>query len=174
MTENCVLRYRKLFLVHFLVSKKLETAYRTLQVLEILQNEVLCSYISWGLLPMVIFTHAVSTAVLVSFRDNSHILRWVLGLAALESIFGQILLLGIFASLYVKSCGVISHGTKVLANLSNPVNLGAKRARKFLKSCSNFKVKIGSINFVDQLTPLNSLDFGNCLAVQLILLAGNT
>ncbi len=44
---------------------------------------------------------------------------------------------------------------------------------RFYKSCSALRIMIGSRNFVDQLTPLNSLQFSMTLTANLLLLSLN-
>jgi len=48
----------------------------------------------------------------------------------------------------------------------------SKIYRKFWQSCPIIKIKFGAQNFVEELTPLNCLDFTVNLAVQFLLVGG--
>lgn len=39
------------------------------------------------------------------------------------------------------------------------------------RSCTNIRVKFGSLNYIDRLTPLNCLDFANNLTYNILLLS---
>ncbi|CAL8146057.1 unnamed protein product [Orchesella dallaii] len=46
--------------------------------------------------------------------------------------------------------------------------------RRFCKSCDFLKIRFGTNNFLEALTPLNCIDFGNNLAVQVLLLEASS
>lgn len=79
-------------------------------------------------------------------------------------------LLGNLAELHLQSLKSL----QCMKDLHRTVRLSLKE-RKYLKrlvkSCSLIKAGFGSNNFVESLTPLNCIDFANCLTVQLLLLS---
>lgn len=64
-----------------------------------------------------IFTQATPWAALIAIQDKALVLDWTL--EAAETVMGQVIMLRSFANLYMKSRRVISHGNRILANLTN-------------------------------------------------------
>lgn len=70
--------------------------------------------------------------------------------------------------------GILGQCENTLKNLHSHNTLTAsrkeQRCRKiFYRSCMAIKVRFGSINFVDQLTPLNCINFANDMTLNLLL-----
>ncbi|CAL8146960.1 unnamed protein product [Orchesella dallaii] len=144
--------------------------YRNIQVLALLTN-ILVNTAVTGLVFCTILMVALGLAGFVR-------LEWVtcnfLSLAfcfmmVLDGMFALIVLLGGMVGVYLESKWVFQ---ALRRNLS--VCTTEKYKRKFLsrfyKSCRFIRIKLGSINFVDTLTPLNCVNFAVNLAVQVLLI----
>ncbi|CAL8146970.1 unnamed protein product [Orchesella dallaii] len=144
--------------------------YRNIQVLALLTN-ILVNTAVTGLVFCSILIVALGLAGFVR-------LEWVscnfLSLAfcfmmGVNGMFTLIVLLGGMVGVYMESKSVFQ---ALRRNLS--VCITEKYKRKFLsrfyKSCRFIRINLGSINFVDTLTPLNCVNFAVNLAVQVLLI----
>jgi len=104
-------------------------------------------------------------------------LKWIAGnfLPILTSVFLFIptsamllVMLSGMVGAYLKSIKVIQ-GLKQSLSKSALNNRDRKWLKKFCKSCSPIKIRIGSNNFLEALTPLNCSNFAFNLSVQILL-----
>ncbi len=72
-----------------------------------------------------------------------------------------------------KSVGIIGGGGyRCFSKVGRGYAVGSlemKWKQRFYRSCAPLKIRFGSINFVDRLTPLACVDFSNGLTMQLLL-----
>lgn len=146
--------------------------YRTLQYLGILQNEILQRVLLTSVIFSSIFTQSCTCALLVSTYNS--ITNWfelaLVTVTVVNTFPILLVLLGNLASVYVisKKC-LQTQNKEMLCTFTG--NMSKIRAeRKYLRSCQCIKVGFGDLNFVDQTTPLNCIDFTNNLTVQILLL----
>jgi len=87
---------------------------------------------------------------------------FVTDVVVLNAGLGMIVLLGGLVGVHLKS-------KEVLKKLKSKQRSQFKWEVRFYKSCQVIKIKLGSNNFLDALTPLNCLDFSVSLTAQLLL-----
>lgn len=116
-----------------------------------------------------VFTVALVLGVYSSIRlsyilpaPQMLILRW----GAVDCLVGIVIDFGVKAQIYLVSSELkTKHRNAVLRNL-----LQNKWFNRWVKSCPDLKVKIGSVNYVDKSTPLHLLSFCLDQVVSLLLL----
>lgn len=152
---------------------KIRHQYRTLQILGGLMNQVqqkvLISGIVFGAIPILSF-YIVLIIRMFNLINNV----WLFGLMTMNAI-GTLLVLLILLGGMANVCSASEkHLKHTLINILSCKNVSVREARmlkKFSNSCSTIKVRFGSLNYIDKLTPLNCIDFANCLSVQLLLVS---
>lgn len=151
---------------------KLTVQYRTLQYLGILVNEILKTSIVTAMMICSIFTQAFSCVLLILMFDSHK--TWIEFLMATvilgDSVPILVILVGGLARVWVISSQVLKNVRRHTLIRSTKCITSGKPKLKFLNSCSCIRVGFGDLNFVDQTTPLNCVDFANNLTVQLLLL----
>lgn len=144
---------------------------RHIQYLTILKNEALQS-ILFFLVPMAALVQAmVFTNTLRTPLSPENMIQFIAKmLLCFNTISHTLLVYGGQATIYTSSeegmASVKRHISKLLKNRRERL-----LKRKFYKSCPLLKVKIGAVNFFDQLTPLVMLDQANDLTINFLLLS---
>lgn len=111
------------------------------------------------------------TSIIVLDLKGSQKLAYLLTLATLwlESMGNLMLLLGAMASIHTNCKHTFDELKSDNANVE--CHKAERRLRsRFYQSCALIKVRFGTFNFVDKLTALNCVDFGNDLTINLLLL----
>lgn len=113
------------------------------------------------------FLLALCEATLVKLPfAQEHLAGWLLfGFLLLNCLLAVVVVLGGYAQVHETSKEVLRKLTRNLLAVTKARN----ERKQFRNSCSVIKVRLGSINFVEALTPLNFVDFANGLAVQILL-----
>lgn len=147
-------------------------AYRTLYILGLLQNEIQKDPLSQVIATALIILQSVSTSTLIRVKSKSGIVfTIVLGLISMDTIIALIFILGVMAQVYTQSKDSLRNCKRAL---TYNFRIKPKWTQRFLISCAPIKVRFGSINFIDRMTPLNCVNFANNLTVQLLLVSENT
>lgn len=77
---------------------------------------------------------------------------------------------GGLASIYGESKDLLQKRFKEAMAKQGQSRRMTRYVRRFIKSCPLIKIKFGSLNFFDELTPLKCIDFANHLTVNTLLL----
>lgn len=145
-------------------------------MLGIIQNEVQKELVTVVLFAILLSLQSFAGVALVRLpKSAGGLLLVVLAALAFDSILGQLVILGILAKPFAQS----KHSLIICKT-----NLGKMRAefahskdfrymQKFVKSWSHVKIQFGSINYLDEQTPLNCINFANNLTLQLLLITSN-
>lgn len=116
------------------------------------------------------FVLALSQATLVKLatRPGSFLPLLMFAFLMINCFLAVAVVLGVYAQIYENSMKL-----KCNMHINRTSRPTTKRERdymtRFHRSCSDIKVHLGPINFVDSLTPLTFVDFANDLAIQLLL-----
>lgn len=154
-----------------MTQSEMSTQFRTLQVLATLMNEIqkdmMIPCITLCAIP------AVSISMVMVVRTpptNGQILESVTVFFGLfEVVFILLVIFGAMAQVIKQSETTFQELKRHLSECKNQTRLEVHWKRKFYRSCNNIKVKLGSINFIDRLTPLNCVNMANDFTVQLLL-----
>lgn len=152
---------------------KLATQYRTVQLLGKLFNEILQRVFVSVILVYCVLRQAICSAlVIVAYKmpQVNLVEVGVVGLMQLDTATALVVLIGGLSQVYATSSEVIYGCRKYSAAGSSFSKAKYRSEIKFLKSCSHVMVAFGELNYIDKVTPLNSIDFSNNLAVQFLLL----
>lgn len=154
-------------------SNKLAVMYRSIQVLVVLVNEIQ----QWGFVGAIVLggvlfqAFCACTVTQLPWTSENIIPLGILSVITFNSMFTIIIVVGGMGTVYVESrTALIKLKESVAGKNQIKGRYDVKWTRMFHKSCNLIKIRFGSINFVDQLTPLNCIDFANGLTVQLLLL----
>lgn len=156
--------------------------FRKIQVLGNLNNAIQQGVMSTGILIAAVIFHASSLTMIVLVTKESHwnedsqlltsfaffILIAIVMLLAICVMYGCMSMLFIEYKLIFRE--LKRHEIKLLET-GVFRRLKAWRAG-FVKSCSPIQVKFGLNNFVEELTPLNAVNYALSLAVNMLLLKG--
>lgn len=153
------------------------TFYRELQLLGNLNNSIKQKLITSSMLINGILFHAICFSATIFLTKSYQAGENFVSLAyfVLTAVDCFMLIVVLFGEM---SC-VHKESKHILENLKrhqSPTRASAASRyrkvwqRKFFRSCAPLSVKFGANNFVDELTPLNSLNFSWGLVVQLLLL----
>lgn len=115
----------------------------------------------------MLLSHCEATVVKLAFTETNLVAFLVFGFMLVNAFIAVVVILGGLAQLFATSTKTLHRMRRHLS--VTKVTKKRIQQQRFLRSCSPLKVRLGSINFVDSLTPLNFVDFGNGLAVQLLL-----
>lgn len=141
--------------------------FRHIQFLTVLLNEVqkgtLIAVLLWS--STFILSLAVSMLVISSIEDWTSLAT--LTLIVVDCTLEILIILGGMSTVYITSRRALVTKPK-LYSCSD-----ARWLRRFLRSCQPLKIRIGSVNFVDELTPLNCFHVSITLGVNIILLERN-
>lgn len=151
---------------------KKRVQYRTLQYLGILQNEIVQKVILTSALAVSTFTQACCSALFVFiYNSPDHWLELAMIVLILaNSVPVSIILMGGLARVSTTSKKTLQVVRKETVTMFSGNRSRIKAENRFLRSCSCIKVRFGDLNFVDQTTPLNCIDFSTNLTVQFLLL----
>lgn len=145
--------------------------YRTLQLLSTLMNIVIQKELNAvvNISGTILLSVCEASLVTMPFTSRNYVQFFVFGLQCTNCFVGILVILGGFAQMHMRSNDIIRKMKKQL-----PIIMLDRRERGYRKrfhvSCAIIKVRLGSINYFDSLTPLNCIDFANGQAVQLLLL----
>lgn len=146
--------------------------YRKIQYLSNLMNELQRWRVTGSLVVGIVSCFAVSAASVVRLTWSAeNIIAIMLFISSLSTaIAATVCVVGGQANVYKKSNSVLKLLRKrTVLHCSDKKSKLGKWKHRFYWSCPPIKVGFGSLNFVDQFTPLNILDFGVHLTVQIIL-----
>lgn len=148
--------------------------YRHIQILTVLNNEVQQKSLMTFVFLCAILCQAVTMTSLVILTWSSEnafsiCLFLILNLEAAGAIL--VYFTGV-ASVYTVSKSAIDQLKKRLRFHSKTRYRKSelKQRQKFYESCAPLKIRFGTVNFVDALTPLHSMELANNLTIQLLLL----
>lgn len=154
--------------------------YRELQTLANLNNVIHQKIVTTSMLVAGIILHAFCfTAAILTLR-NSHLISYnqfilqisFFGIYAFNALLYIMVFLGGLSQLHKESMKLF-RGIKLyryeLIKLCFPRHIRSWQA-KFFRSCSALKVKFGSNNYVEELTPLNALNLSLALVIQLLII----
>lgn len=168
-----------------------------LQVLGTLMNEIQQKAMVTSIITCAIWIHCLALNVLIKM-PNGHgdlIFFFVFLFLTVEAWGAVSVCVGGWSQVYIQSEKNSQHFARNLAKTKMPArclkqgnafkqvasvvassNMEAGRRRyvlelkRFYKSCSYVKVKFGSLNFIERLTPLNCMDTSLALTVNLLLI----
>lgn len=144
--------------------------YRELQILSKLYNTIQKDTSIISILWSVIFGVIVSLYCFISFGSNISLPECPkFGVVLVDAVAIIVIVFGTFAKVNQKSHDVL--GTikeKVIPNFGN--KKAGRWLCKFLRSLHPLKVRLGDVNFVDNMTPLTFLDFSLGILVNLLLI----
>lgn len=145
--------------------------YRNMQVLAVFMNEIQQWCINSITALFVVVLQAVSLAALTRQSWTAKYFVSVLFFlyALITSVIVKVGVFGLFARVNIQSEEMIKLLSKRYGRYIRNRTSNKKQCLCFYKSCNNIKVRFGSINYVDRLTPLNFIDFSNTLTVNLLL-----
>lgn len=151
--------------------------YRQLQLLDNLNNAIQQKVMTPSILIMNIVFHAICLSASVFIIKDYHIggsfaALAYFGMMTIDLFLMLLVLYGGMSCVYKESKHLLlnvksSQGQAVREGKSKKIRMWQS---KFFKSCTILKVRFGGNNFVDALTPLNSLNVSLGLVVQLLLL----
>lgn len=146
--------------------------YRILQVLGVLMNEIQQKVMVTSVMSAGIWIHCLSLNVLIKMPDgeNNILFAGVFLFLTLEGAGCISVVVGGWAQVNIQSENLFQ---RLNCNLSESAMHGERNVhelRKFFRSCAYVKVKFGTLNYIDRLTPLNSIAFSLDLTVNLLLL----
>ncbi|CAL8092348.1 unnamed protein product [Orchesella dallaii] len=170
----CFWNYVKLFMIRINSNNDSNIdnylVYRQLQILNRYYNIIQQNILLTSTLVLVTNGLIVSAYVMLSNGSNVTILQIIMFLNGGSNCFLVILIqIGAMAKLYGES-------TRVIQNLKKSVTQGEVSGKKqkwierYLKSLTPLRVAVGSVNFIDELTPINLLNFCVNQIVSLLLL----
>lgn len=145
--------------------------YRTLQVLSTLRNEVQQGAFMVAIICGRVFTQAGSLAGFILVPWTNENLFWVTtyGVSGFYETVAVLVILGEMAEGFEKSKWMIKN--RVNEHFTSRSQRSRKWATRFYQSCTPLKCKFGELNFVERLTPLNCLNLGNEIALNVLLLS---
>lgn len=164
--NSLIFRIFNLFKVGKIGVNQLLKKYRTLQILGVLQNEIQQQFLLTELVVASIVLLSLCTTI-VTKLGISGIVAVVCIIIVVDCLSILTVLLGGMAMVHSTSV----KGTQQLMALLALEKANFKTRRMIYKSLVSIKMRFGSINFVDSLTPLKCIDYANSLTVQLLLLS---
>ncbi len=180
MVESCCLRYylRNIWTNLLNPSSNKNTLliiqiYKQLQILVGYFNNIHQDIFAINLLNLVGLCMVIGLyAIITSWSVLTNLQFFVLSMAALRSLVGFLLCYGNFG-------GLLQDSVQFIALLKKPENLdkGEMRTKnnirlknKLAQSLQPLKIKIGSVNYVEKLTPIMFIDFCFGVLVNMLLL----
>lgn len=113
---------------------------------------------------------SLSEAIVVklAFMENNNTAIFLLFIfLMLNCYYGLIVTFSGFAHVHETSISVLTEMNRHLITMTTTKD--RKQRKRFHNSCSPIKVRLGSVNFVESLTPLNFINFANNLTLQIVL-----
>lgn len=143
--------------------------YRTLQVLGILMNEIQQKFLITSLViaATLILSCGMTVVVQMPFTKGNLLQLSVFLVLMTDSALLLIVILGNMSKVLVQSHRIFE---VVRTHMTTQKISDRKQMEKFLKSCNFVKVRFGTLNYIDSLTPIKCIDFANDLTVQLLLI----
>ncbi len=150
--------------------------YRQIQVINILYNLLQQDSLLLFMYSQMTVV-SVLLAILVGFmngRNGKSNIVLVLTFVVIngEAVIGILVILGGMVLIYMKSKHILKDARRLVVKIENKRD--RKWLRKFFRSCAIFRVKFGSSNFLEELTPFRCIDFAFNLTIQFVLLSTNT
>lgn len=127
------------------------------------------------LMVAAVIIQSISTTMLVKLEwiSVNMIPLMVFSVTAVDATLACVVCLGGMAGVFTESTQVMCKLKRHLCSLylqHSKKREEARWQRRFLRSCTLIKIRFGGFNYVDQLTPVNCMNFANSLTVQLLLL----
>lgn len=158
-----------------LQGRKACQVYRDVQILGVLSNDIQQKIMVPSMLLYVTIVHAFSITALVRLSSGQLAPIMMFAMLAVESFLCIIVMFGGMSRIIMKSKEIqkaVNWRLYDCRRLESVSLVEGKWQAKFFSSCLPIKVKFGQDNFVDVLTPLNTMNYSHCLAVQLLLIQG--
>lgn len=152
-----------------LSDKELSNGYRSVQILELLANEIQQRSTLPQALVICLGVQSVAVVDLIRAPGMDLSTLALAGSMFINAMWFVVLFMSGMAGIYIESKLVHQKDANANADLGQTRKEKTWR-RKFMRSCPFIKIRFGDLNFVEELTPLNCLDFGNHITVQLLLL----
>lgn len=154
--------------------------YREFYILATLANNLQQSSVNIATIAGAISAQPIILVSLLKLKYSTSTLvpMLLLTVTFLEAMQFIVIFVGGWAGIYAESKALLnsygryiarSHSYAYKAGFTSKVKL--KWMRRFVKSCQLIKIRFGSLNFIEELTPLTCLDFANNLTIQLLLLS---
>lgn len=151
--------------------------YRILQVLGCLLNDVIQKvWLTW-LIIATILCLSLSTSMVIqrmhtmSGSTEDVLITLVFSVIAIDYVMLLVFLVGGMAQLMMQSQELRCSWQKYMAKSVYTSTKHKRWERRFLKSCTNIKVRFGEINYIESETPLSCIDFSTDLTVQFLILS---
>lgn len=153
--------------------------YREVQILGNLCNDIQQKIMVTSLVLIGIVIHAFTFSSFVRLIGHTELdlsIRlmslMMFGMLAADTLVVIVVVFGGMSMLHKKSCFIIQDVRQLLhdSQISNLTSTERKCYLKWIKSCSIVKIKFGTVNFIEELTPLNLLSCSHGLSIQLLLL----
>ncbi len=148
--------------------------YKQLQILVCYFNNIHQNIFAINLLSLVGSCMVIGLyAIITSWSVMTNIQFLVLSAAASRALVGFMLCFGNFGGIYTDSLQfiyVLKNPTKLVRGEMRTSN-ELKLQRKLAQSIQPLKIRIGSVNYVDKLTPIRFIDFCFGILVNMLLLS---
>ncbi len=142
--------------------------FRSMQLLTGLINELQAGSLIPVIVSLTTLISAFALSTLVKGSNSDMLFVATLFLLLADCCLVVLVILGQMAIMHSRSRTILDtmkRRTTVFLSA-----LDRKWEQRFYRSCSYLKFMIGSVNFVDELTPLNCLQFSVTLSVNVLLL----
>ncbi|CAL8132758.1 unnamed protein product [Orchesella dallaii] len=174
MQSICLWNYLKVFMIRIKSENGSSfdnyLVYRQLQILNRYYNVIQQNVLISSTLVLVTNGFIISTYVMLSNGRNVTVLQLFMFLNGGSNCFLTILIqIGAMAKLYRESDKTIKELKRNLAK-GKMIGMKCNWIRRYLKSLTPLKVAVGSVNFIDELSPITLLDFCVNQIVSLLLL----
>lgn len=150
-------------------TSRVAVTYRQIQLLAKLNNGIQQkAYMSLIIFSAIVQQSFGVTALLKLPWSAENIIGLVVAcILVVDTTAAMVVLLGGMAAVNTTSDEVAN---KLQKNLTTFRGKERRWRNRFYKSCGGIRIYFGTFNFVEQLTPLNCIDFANGLTIQLLLL----
>lgn len=147
--------------------------YRHIQILVNLFNDIQQKVLVPSMIAGSVIGQGVSLAFLINTPSTSESfpVLIVMAIVCVDTALLLIFCLRGFAEVHVESRGALRNIKSTIMLLHGRMQM--KWMRRFLKSCGIIKMKFGSNNFVEMLTPLNCICQAAQVTVQILLLGAS-
>lgn len=151
--------------------------YRQIHILAKLGNDVQQMTLTVGTIALGIISQPISLVALIRLQYSASTLIpfMFVGLTFLETVLFMVVCVGGWSGsgIYQESKVLLRAYNRHIVEFTAIGEWTGNRnrwAQRFIKSCQLIKIRFGSLNFIEERTPLNCLDFANNLTVELLLL----
>lgn len=145
--------------------------FRHVQYLMILENEAVQAALFFAVPAAVLVQAIVVTNTLRTPLTPENMIQFIVMIfLSFNCVSHTIMVYGGQANIFTSSESGMANIKTYLISLKGKSRKEVLWKRKFYSSCAVLKVKIGSVNFFDQLTPLVMIDQANDLTINFLLL----